>query len=166
MQSIAASSSTGVDHLGGKYLTVLLHQECYGLPVLKVREILRLTKITPVAQMPDYVRGVMNLRGSVVPVIDLRTRFGLAASSDEHTCIVIVRIKASEREIPLGLVVDAVEEVVQIDAEHIQATPQFGTLLNPDYLVGLAKVKGGVKLLLDVDQVVAASAAASLTRAA
>src|SRR3954468_21302834 len=99
--------------LAGKYLTVVLETEAYGLNVLKIREIIRLQKITPVPQLPECVKGVINLRGRVIPVIDLRVKFGLKAEFDERTCIVVVQVKLpSDHTIQMGLVVDRVEEVV------------------------------------------------------
>ncbi len=142
--------------LAGKYLTVVLDHEAYGIAVLKVREIIRLQKITPVPQMPPYVKGVINLRGRVIPVIDLRVKFGLAAALTERTCIVVVQVRLrSEPTVHMGLIVDSVEEVVTLTAEEIQPTPDFGVAVDTSCLLGMAKVKGQVKTLLDLDRVVA-----------
>ena len=141
--------------LAGKYLTVVLDNEAYGIAVLKVREIIRLQKITPVPQMPAYVKGVINLRGRVIPVIDLRVKFGLNAELAERTCIVVVQISVEDgRNIQMGLVVDCVEEVVNLTGAEIEPTPEFGARIDTSYLLGLAKVKGVVKTLLDIQRVV------------
>jgi purine-binding chemotaxis protein CheW len=150
------SAPASIAKLAGKYLTVQLADEAYGIAVLKVREIIRLQKITPVPQMPDYVRGVINLRGRVIPVIDLRLRFGLAATITERTCIVVVQVfLGDDRTALMGLVVDAVEEVATLRDADIEPPPEFGSLVNHAYLLGLAKVDGRVKTLLDIDRVVA-----------
>src|SRR5215475_13222456 len=111
--------------LAGKYLTFALHQESYGIEVLKVREIIRLTGITAVPQMPAYVRGVINLRGKIIPVMDLRLRFGFPdAAQTEQTCIVVVQVKFPEgKNVQMGLIVDGVEEVINIAASDIEETP-------------------------------------------
>lgn len=142
----------------GKYLTFALGHESYGVPVLKVREIIRLTDITAVPQMPPYVKGVINLRGKVIPVVDLRTKFGLAqAEATERTCIVVVQVEmASHTKSLMGLIVDGVEEVAFIAAADIEETPDFGASLDTHYILGMAKVKNVVKALLDIDKVVSA----------
>ena len=142
--------------LAGKYLTVVLDNEAYGIAVLKVREIIRMQKITPVPQMPGFVKGVINLRGRVIPVVDLRVKFGLKAEFAERTCIVVVQVKLpTEQVVQMGLIVDSVEEVVTLTNEEIEPTPDFGTKIDTTYLLGMAKVKGQVKTLLDIDRVVA-----------
>jgi purine-binding chemotaxis protein CheW len=141
----------------GKYLTVALDGETYGIAVLKVREIIRLPKITPVPQMPAYLKGVINLRGRVIPIVDLRTKFGLKAECAERTCIVVVQVRtASAQLISLGLIVDSVDEVVSLGAADVEPAPDFGAAVNTSYLVGMAKVKGRVMTLLDIDRVIAA----------
>jgi purine-binding chemotaxis protein CheW len=140
----------------GKYLTFTLHNESYGIDVLKVREIIRLTTITVVPQMPAHVRGVINLRGKIIPVMDLRLKFGFAeAASTEQTCIIVVQVKLPDgKTSQMGLVVDGVEEVANIAAADIEETPDFGGKICTDYIVGMAKVKGAVKALLDIDSVI------------
>jgi purine-binding chemotaxis protein CheW len=160
-----APATTG--SLAGKYLTVVLENEAYGIAVLKVREIIRLQKITPVPQMPGFVKGVINLRGRVIPVIDLRVKFGLKAEFAERTCIVVVQVTlASEQTVQMGLIVDSVEEVVNLGAGEIEPTPEFGTRIDTSYLLGMAKVKGQVKTLLDLDRVVAPETVQALAQAA
>ncbi|MBC8095877.1 MAG: purine-binding chemotaxis protein CheW [Akkermansiaceae bacterium] len=146
--------------LAGKYLTFALQNEFYGIDVLKVREIIRLTQITAVPQMPVYVRGVINLRGKIIPVMDLRLRFGFPdASATEKTCIIVVQVKLPDGKLTqMGLVVDGVEEVVNIAASEIEETPDFGAEISTSYIMGMAKIKGAVKTLLDIDPVIAGDA--------
>jgi purine-binding chemotaxis protein CheW len=151
----------------GKYLTVTLGEEAYGLAVLKIREIIRLQKITPVPQVPDFVKGVINLRGRVIPVIDLRVKFGLKAEFAERTCIVVTQVRLpNDTQVQMGLIVDSVEEVVHLPAEEIEPTPEFGAKIDTTYLLGMAKVKGQVKTLLDIDRVVAPEMVQALSPAA
>lgn len=151
-------------HLAGKYLTFHLNEESYALPVLKVREIIRFTDIRAMPGMPDYIRGVINLRGKIVPVLDLRLRFGFKdVAHTEQTCIVVVQVQTTQlRTTSMGLVVDGVEEVAQITAADIEPTPDFGAQRSADYLLGMAKFKGAVRALLDIDCVIGAEAAAQL----
>ncbi len=143
----------------GKYLTFVLGHESYGVGVLKVREIIRMLNITPVPKMPDYLKGVINLRGKVIPVVDLRMRFKLAViETTERTCIIVMQIEHDSGAISqVGLIVDAVEEVVNIPTTDIEETPDFGNKLKTDYITGMAKVKGSVKTLLNIDKVISAS---------
>ena len=151
-----APAPTTTAKLAGKYLTVVLDNEAYGIGVLKVREIIRMQKITPVPQVPGFVKGVINLRGRVIPVVDLRVKFGLKAEFAERTCIVVVQVKLPNAlVVQMGLIVDSVEEVVTLTAGEIEPTPEFGAKIDTSYLLGLAKVKGLVKTLLDIDRVVA-----------
>ncbi len=154
----AVASSTGQQAASGKYLTFTLGNESYGIVVLKVREIIRVPDITSVPQMPEYVKGVINLRGKVIPVADLRIKFQLHNIKDtERTCVVVVQVQLASGAQPLiGLIVDAVEEVVNIPSSDIEPTPDFGSNLDTHYILGMAKVKGTVKTLLDLDRVVSA----------
>ncbi len=123
--------------------------------MLKVREIIRLVEITPVPQMPPYIKGVINLRGKLVPVMDLRIRFDLAATeSTEATCVVVAEVKSVSRETKhMGFIVDGVEEVLNLTEEDLQRTPDFGMELVNECLLGMANVKGNVIALLDIDKV-------------
>ena len=153
-----ASALPADRNLTGKYLTFTLQGESYGIDVLKVREIIRHIAITAVPQMPAYIRGVINLRGKIIPVMDLRVRFDfpIAANSDQ-TCIVVVQVKLPDgKSTPMGMVVDGVEEVISFSAADIEATPDFGGQIAVDYILGMAKVKGVVKVLLDIDKVIGA----------
>jgi purine-binding chemotaxis protein CheW len=139
----------------GKYLTFALAQEEYGVPVLKVREIIKMMDITSVPQVPSHIKGVINLRGKVIPIVDLRTKFGMPAEDyTERTCIIVVEVKTAERRLMLGIIVDSVSEVLNIAADEIEATPDFGERLDTHYMHGVAKIKGAVKILLDLDRVV------------
>lgn len=150
------STPGGVAALAGKYLTFALERESYGIPVLRVREIIQMTDITAMPQMPPHIRGVINLRGKIIPVIDLRLRFGFAQGvATGRNCIVVVQVRTRSGETtPMGLVVDGVEEVAQIAAADIEETPDFGTRVCTAYLLGMAKVKGVVKALLDIDKAI------------
>ncbi len=152
----SVGTETGQPTLAGKYLIIVLDNEGYGIAVLKVREIIRVQKITPVPQMPNYVKGVINLRGRVIPIVDLRLKFGLKAEFTERTCIVVVQVKlTADQSVQMGLIVDSVEEVVVLTPEVIAPTPDFGARLDTAYILGMAKVKDQVKTLLDIDRVVA-----------
>ncbi|WP_404423982.1 chemotaxis protein CheW [Nibricoccus sp. IMCC34717] len=164
MSTVATAQSLTAQN-AGKYLTVALDNESYGVAVLKVREIIRMQKITPVPQMPEYVKGVINLRGRVIPIIDLRVKFGLKAEFAERTCIVVVQVKMpNSQHVQMGLIVDSVEEVVNLSNSEIEPTPDFGTRIDTGYLLGMAKVKGVVKTLLDIDRVVSSEAMEHIAR--
>jgi purine-binding chemotaxis protein CheW len=138
----------------GKYLTFTLAEEEYGIGILKIKEIIGMLPITSVPQTPDFVKGVINLRGKVIPVLDLRLRFGMPAIDyTERTCIIVVEIAGNSGTILIGIVVDAVSEVLNIKGDDIEKTPTFGAKLNTDYILGMAKMEGGVKILLDIDRV-------------
>jgi purine-binding chemotaxis protein CheW len=138
----------------GKYLTFTLAEEEYGVGILKVKEIIGMMPITSVPQTPAFVKGVINLRGKVIPVVDLRLKFSLESIPySERTCIIVVEIDSESHTILIGIVVDSVSEVLNIKGEDIENTPTFGTTLNTDYILGMAKTEGRVKLLLDIDRV-------------
>ena len=138
----------------GKYLTFTLADEEYGIGILKIKEIIGMMPITTVPQTPEFVKGVINLRGKVIPVIDLRLRFGMESIDyTERTCIIVVEIPGLSGTVMIGIVVDSVSEVLSIKGDEIEETPTFGTKLNTDYILGMAKMDGGVKILLDIDRV-------------
>jgi purine-binding chemotaxis protein CheW len=138
----------------GKYLTFSLAGEEYGIGILKVKEIIGLMSITPVPKTPEHIRGVINLRGKVIPVVDLRLKFGMErGESTERTCIVVVEIVSNRNKIAMGIVVDSVSEVLNIKAAEIVDTPNFGSSLDTAYILGMAKIGQGVKILLDIDKV-------------
>ncbi len=139
----------------GKYLTFALAQEEYGLEILKVREIIGYIDVTAIPQTPLYVKGVINLRGQVIPVIDLRSKFGMeTAEVTEQTCIIVVEITQGGRKFNTGIIVDRVSEVLDIAGENIEDAPQFGAAVDTDFILGMAKVGESVKILLHIDKVV------------
>ncbi len=145
--------------LAGKHLTFRLGGESCGIPVLKVREIIRMTHITPVPRMPEAVKGVINLRGRIIPILDLRVHFGIEASEDvKQACIIVVAVdtSAGQRQF-IGLVVDAVEEVTNFRADDLEPPPDFGAGRGEDCILAMAKSAGRVKALLNIDRVVATS---------
>ena len=170
MSSTATMPTEDVDirkQLAGKYLTFALGQEEYGLPVLRVREIIKMMDITVVPQVPPYVKGVINLRGKVIPVVDLRRKFGFADMDyTDRTSIIVVEVTGAAGAVMMGIVVDAVSEVLNIAADEIEETPDFGEQVNTDYMKGVAKVKGKVEILLDLDRVFALDAGTRYAAAA
>jgi purine-binding chemotaxis protein CheW len=138
----------------GKYLTFSLCGEEYGIGILKVREIIGMINVTPVPQMPEFVKGVINLRGKVIPVIDLRLRFAMnSIEYTERTCIIVVEINGDTGPVSVGIVVDGVSEVLNVRGSEIEETPKFGAQSDTDFILGMAKKEGGVKILLDIDKV-------------
>jgi len=138
----------------GKYLTFTLAEEEYGIGILKIKEIIGMMPITSVPKTPRFVKGVINLRGKVIPVIDLRLRFGIKELEyTERTCIIVVEIEGQTGIVLIGIVVDAVSEVLNIKSKDMENTPSFGAKLDTRYILGMAKMEGGVKILLDIDQV-------------
>ncbi|MBW2662711.1 MAG: purine-binding chemotaxis protein CheW [Deltaproteobacteria bacterium] len=151
----------------GKYLTFSLAGEEYGIGILKIKEIIGMMPITTVPRTPEFLKGVINLRGKVIPVIDLRLRFGMKESDyTERTCIIVVELKNRVADILIGVVVDSVSEVLNIKDEDIEDTPTFGISLNTAYILGMAKMEGGVKILLDIDRVFSSEEIAALENAA
>lgn len=149
----ATQSTVSNRELAGKYLTFALDAEEYGLPVLKVREIIKVMDITKMPQAPAHVRGVTNLRGKVIPVFDLRLKFGLTHQDvTERTCIIVVDVGLSATAATMGIVVDAVSEVLNVMSAEIEPTPAFAAAMAADHILGMAKVKGTVKVLLDLDR--------------
>jgi len=143
-----------VDARAGKYLTFHLGSEEFGVRVLKVREIMGIQDITAVPQTPRHVKGVINLRGKVIPVIDLRLKFGLpGAEYTQRTCIIVAQVQGESGAIQMGVIVDGVSEVLNLSGAEIEDTPDFGEDAAGQYLLGMAKVKGKVKILLDFDRV-------------
>ena len=151
----------------GKYLTFSLAEEEYGIGILRIKEIIGMMPITTIPQTPEFVKGVINLRGKVIPVVDLRLRFGMGSIDyTERTCIIVVEIDAQAGTVMIGIVVDAVSEVLNIKAEDIEDTPTFGTKLNTEYILGMAKMEGSVKILLDIGRVLTGEEIAVLEEAA
>ncbi len=144
------------DDKTGKYLTFSLAGEEFGIGIMKIREIIGVMSITPIPRTPEYVKGVINLRGKVIPVLDLRLRFGMEAKEfTSRTCIVVVETESERGRLEMGLVVDSVSEVLNIREGEIEDTPSFGAELDNEYILGIAKAAGSIKVLLDIDRVLA-----------
>lgn len=142
------------EKIAGKYLTFKLAEEEYGLEILKVQEIIQMQEVTHVPKTPSFVRGVINLRGKVIPVIELKKKFGMDAIDDtDKTCIIVVQIGEGDNTMTIGVIIDAVSEVLDIGAENIQETPSFGSDVNTDFILGIGKIGDNVKMLLDIDKV-------------
>ncbi|MFH1984651.1 MAG: chemotaxis protein CheW [Pseudomonadota bacterium] len=170
MAELAEKMSSALNAMGqkeGKYLTFILAQEEYGIGIRKIKEIIGMMSITTVPQVPAFVKGVINLRGKVIPVMDLRLRFGMEPMDyTERTCIVVAEIEQGAGTVMIGIVVDAVSEVLNIKGADIEETPTFGVRLNTDYILGMAKINKGVKILLDIDRVLSVDEVDLLVRAA
>jgi purine-binding chemotaxis protein CheW len=159
--STQTDSATQVQSRAGKYLTFFLADEEYGLEILKVSEIIGQQPITRVPRMPEFVRGVINLRGKVIPITDLRMKFGMSAEDTTDSCIIVVQMKG----IQTGIVVDRVSEVVAIAESDIEDAPSFGAGIRTEFLLGIGKTGGRVRLLLDIDKVLATSELLALQEA-
>ncbi len=144
----------GVSNQEGKYLTFALAGEEFGLEILKVREIIGYVDVTAIPQTPSHVKGVINLRGQVIPVIDLRATFGMETTDvTDQTCIIVVEITDGKDTFSTGIIVDHVQEVLDISGGDIEEVPQFGAAVNTDFILGMAKIGDAVKILLDIDAV-------------
>lgn len=151
----------------GKYLTFTLAEEDYGIEIRKIKEIIGVIPVTTVPQTPQFVKGVINLRGKVIPIMDLRARFGMpAVECTERTCIIVVEMANQAGTVIIGVVVDTVSEVLNIRADAIEPPPTFGHRLSTDYILGMAKMEGGVKILIDIDQVMGADVIQTLEKVA
>ncbi len=151
MEAVAVKKETS--DLEGKFLTFVLSKEEYGIEILSVREIIGLMDITSVPQTPDYMKGVINLRGKVIPVIDLRLKF--AMQEEEHTqetCVIVVEVDGTS----IGIIVDSVSEVSDIEGEEIEVAPRFGQGIDTSFIMGLGKVKEKIIILLDIATVLSA----------
>jgi len=146
----------------GKYLTFFLGNEEYGLKILTVHEIIGMMPVTRVPRTPDFIKGVLNLRGKVIPVVDLRIRFDMAVVETQDVCIIVVQV----RGIQMGIVVDRVSEVVTVTPDEIEPPPSFGFDVPTDFLLGLGKSHGRVRMLLDIDHVLTDTEIADASRAA
>jgi purine-binding chemotaxis protein CheW len=151
----------------GKYLTFSLAGEEYGIGILKVKEIIGMMPITTVPRTPAFVKGVFNLRGKVIPVMDLRLKFGMEEMAyTERTCIIVVEINGQGGSVLIGIVVDTVSEVLNIKGSDIEDAPTFGVRLDTNYILGMAKINCGVKILLDIDKVLSEEEISVLDKAA
>lgn len=167
-QDAAASNSAGVDDSragqekggsraeAGLYLTFELGKEFYGLEILKVQEIIGMMEVTRVPRTPEYVRGVVNLRGKVIPVVDLRAKFAMESTEDtERTCIIVLEVKKNQQSVTMGIIVDEVCEVLEVTADQIEPPPSFGANVDSDFIMGMGKVGEKVVMLLEVDRALA-----------
>lgn len=137
-----------------QYLTFKLAEETFALDVSKVREILEQSNITKVPQTPDFMKGVINLRGSVVPVIDMRLKFGMSATERTvNTCIIVVEVQLDDEVIVLGALADSVQEVVEMEPDQIEPAPHVGTRLNTEFIKGMGRVDNQFIMILDIDKV-------------
>lgn len=155
------------ERLKGKYLTFMLGNEEFGLEILKVHQIIQMQAITRVPKTPSFVRGVINLRGKVIPVIDLRIKFGMESQDNtEKTCIIVVQISHDNHSVAMGVITDEVREVLEISAESIENTPSFGDGIDTEFIMGMGKVGDKVKMLLDIDKVLSTTELSSLAKIA
>ncbi|RPH93558.1 purine-binding chemotaxis protein CheW [candidate division KSB1 bacterium] len=158
----AATTSMHTDRRAGKYLTFVLAEEEYGVEILKVREIIGMMDTTAVPGMPEYVNGVINLRGKVIPVIDMRLKFGMpAVEHTSETCIIVMDVRGNL----MGVVVDRVSEVLEILSEEIEDAPNVGVAVENEFILGMAKSKGRVKILLEIDRVLCEAASLEVAAA-
>ncbi len=158
-QTAVKQPSESVVNKEGKYLTFALAHEEYGLEILKVREIIGYMEITAVPQTPHYVKGVINLRGQVIPVVGLRAKFGMeTAEVTDQSCIIVVEITQSGRKFNTGIVVDHVQEVLDIAGQDIEEAPQFGAAVDTSFILGMGKIGDSVKILLDINRVLGTEA--------
>lgn len=165
-EAAKTAGQLAAEERAGKYLTFTLADEEFGIGILKIKEIIGMMQVTPVPRTPDFVKGVINLRGKVIPVMDLRLKFGLPPIDyTDRTCIIVVEIPTSFDRILIGIVVDSVSEVLNIGASEIEDTPAFGTEVDTDTILGVAKVEGNVKILLNIDRVLNTTDIASLEHA-
>ncbi len=142
--------------LAGKYLTFLLGEEEYGVQILKVQEIIRMQKVTRVPRAPEFVRGVINLRGRVIPVVELRVKFGMERHDDtDKTCIIVAQVGDGAQSVTMGVLIDEVREVIDIEADAIDPPPEFGASVDTAFVLGIGKMGEDVKILLDVERVLA-----------
>lgn len=155
-----AQTMEGQDNLAdlaGKYLTFILGDEGYGLEILKVQEIIGMQEITKIPRTPHYVKGVINLRGKVIPIIDLRIKFGMPEQElTRKTCIIVVQVRRADSSLIIGIIVDEVSEVLNISGDQIEAAPSLGNRMDTHFILGMAKTESAVKILLDIDKVLSA----------
>lgn len=151
---MAGTGHTATSDRAGQYLTFSLGTEVYGIEILKVQEIIGMMPVTKVPRTPEFVRGVINLRGKVIPVIELRTKFEMEARDDTNmTCIIVVQVATATQNVTMGVIVDEVAEVLAIAGEQIEPAPQFGSGVKTEFIMGIGKVASKVVILLDVDRV-------------
>ena len=157
LQSTTTAPSTAAqkaDVRSGKYLAFCLGKEEFAIQVLRVREIMGIQEVTTVPHTPSHVKGVINLRGKVIPIIDLRLKFNMPELEyTQRTCIIVVEIEIQAAHVLMGVIVDSVSDVLTLQSADIENTPDFGEGITTPYLLGMAKIKGKVKILLDINEV-------------
>jgi purine-binding chemotaxis protein CheW len=152
------------EQLAGKYLTFLLGKEEFAIEILKVNQIIRLQEITAIPRMPAFVRGVINLRGSIIPIVDLRRKFSMSDQGDtEKSCIVVIHLEQGGKKVNMGVVIDEVREVLEIPAGDIEETPEFGAGIDTAFIMGIAKTGKTVKMMLDISRVLTTSEVMALS---
>ncbi len=162
----AMSATKDLGEMAGKYLTFLLGDEEYGIEILKVQEIIGMMSVTTVPRTPEFVRGVINLRGKVIPVVELRLKFGMETCEDtERTCIIVVQVAGEGVDVTMGIIVDQVSEVLEISSEEIEPPPSFGTDIDTDFILAVGKIANRVVMLLDVDKVLSSGELAVIEQA-
>lgn len=164
MSSASAASAVAT---AGKFLSFRIGEEDYAVEILKVQEIIGMMEVTRVPRMPDYFRGVINLRGKIIPVIDIRRKFGMPAQEDtKRTCVIVARVIRGDVVITMGIIVDEVSEVLNISSDQIEPTPSFGTGVDTEFIRGMGKVGQRVLIILDIDKVLAENEVAALKKVA
>lgn len=159
----SSAATPGKSYTGGKFLTFFLGREEYGLEILKVQEIMGMLPVTLVPRTPKSIRGVINLRGKIIPIMDIRLRFGMdSIAQTDETCIIVVHAQNVE----MGIIVDKVSEVLDISTKDIEPTPALGVDVDTDFILGVGKSEGKVKLLLDIDKVLSSREAVDIHAAA
>jgi len=167
MANLAMTSATTATSGGRQYLTFMLHGETYAIGILAIKEIIEYGQLTNVPMMPEFIRGVINLRGAVVPVVDLQARFGRPpAGVSRRTCIVIIEIEAEGEAQDVGIMVDAVNEVLEIPDSEVEDPPSFGTRIRTDFIRGMGKVSGKFVIILELARVLALEELAAVAAAA
>jgi len=150
----------------GQYLTFTLRKEMFAIGILNIKEILEYGQLTAVPMMPEFIRGVINLRGAVVPVVDLSARFGdKPVDITKRTCIVIIEVATDDDRQDIGVVVDAVSEVLEIPASEVEPAPAFGASIRADFIEGMGKIDGDFVIILNVDKVLSANELAMVSHA-
>lgn len=162
--SAVAEISEFQRNLAGKYLTFYLADEEYAVEILKVQEIIQMQNVTKVPKVPHFVRGIINLRGKVIPIIELRRKFGMEATEDtDKTAIVVLKIANGDSFITTGIIIDDVKEVKDLDAYNIEAAPSFGTGLDTEFIMGICKSDTNVTILLDINKILSDGEVSSLS---
>lgn len=152
------TATADLAEVAGQYLTFKLGEETYGLQILTVQEIIKLMEVTRVPRTPDYVRGVINLRGKVIPVVELRKKFSMTPAEDNDlTCIIVVQVNTGDQTVIMGIIVDEVSEVLDVAGNQIEPAPSFGAAVPTEFILGMGKVADKVVMLLDVDKVLEGS---------